>query len=151
MRVETRRVGIALADALCHLGGGGSLWLKASIVGEGGPCSFELYPGICLKTQENHGKSHSVQPSSWGQLVAPTWTSFGATSAGLLSISAPRLPVGGFSQPLVGTGTFQVAEIMSSPHQQTLSRNSVTALMWSAKNGIPKSSRICLLLTYKGV
>jgi hypothetical protein len=41
----------------------------------------------------------------------------GISSAGLLSISPPRLHVGDFSQPLVGTGAFQVAELRCSPHQ----------------------------------
>jgi hypothetical protein len=26
------------------------------MIAEGGPCLFELYPGICLTTEENHGK-----------------------------------------------------------------------------------------------
>jgi hypothetical protein len=59
------------------------------------------------------------------------WTA----SAGLLSVSPPRLPVGGFRQPLVGTSAFQVAELRDSPHFE--SKFSVRALMWSAKNGIP--------------
>jgi hypothetical protein len=42
--------------------------------------------------------------------------------------SPPRLPVGDFSQPLVGPGAFQVAELRGSPHQPTLSRNSQSVL-----------------------
>jgi hypothetical protein len=38
----------------------------------------------------------------------------GTASTGLLSISAPRLPVGDFSQPLVGRSAFQVAELRVS-------------------------------------
>jgi hypothetical protein len=38
-------------------------------------------------------------------------------SAGLLNINPPRLQVGDFSQPLVGTGAFQVAELGGSTHQ----------------------------------
>jgi hypothetical protein len=60
-----------------------------------------------------------------------------------------RKPVSDFSQSLIGTGAFQFAELRGSPHRLTLSRNSVIALMWSAKNGILKSSWICLLLTYQ--
>jgi hypothetical protein len=69
----------------------------------------------------------------------------GEASIGLLSISPPRLLVGGFSHPLVATCGFQVAEIRGSVHQLTLIRNSVCALMWSAKNVIPKFLWSCLL------
>jgi hypothetical protein len=41
--VELRSVGIALADGLCDLGGK-SLQLKASMIGEGGPCPFSIIP-----------------------------------------------------------------------------------------------------------
>jgi hypothetical protein len=37
---------------------------------------FELYPGICLTTEENHGKPQSGKPSSWRLPVAPTWVNF---------------------------------------------------------------------------
>jgi hypothetical protein len=46
---EPRSVGIALADGLCDLRGGKTLWLKASMIGEGGQYPFELY-------LEKHGK-----------------------------------------------------------------------------------------------
>jgi hypothetical protein len=49
-------------------------------------------------------------------------------SAGLLSISPPRLPVRDFSQPLVGTTAFQVAELRGSLHQLTLKRKSLSVL-----------------------
>jgi hypothetical protein len=55
---------------------GGSLHLKASKIGEGGRCPFGLYNGICLTTEEEHGKTQSGQPSSWRLLVAPTWLPF---------------------------------------------------------------------------
>jgi hypothetical protein len=43
---------------------GGSLRLKTSVIGEAGRAPFELYPGICLTTEEKHGKPQSEQPSS---------------------------------------------------------------------------------------
>jgi hypothetical protein len=89
------------------------------------------------KSTENLSQgSRVVETTSRADLAA----FLGTASALLLNINPPRLPVGDFSQPLVGTGAFQVAELRGSPHQLTLSRNSVSALMWSAKNGIPKSS-----------
>jgi hypothetical protein len=51
-------------------------------------------------------------------------TFLGAASTGLLSINHPRLVMGAFRQPLVGTSAFQVAKLRGSPHQLTLSRNS---------------------------
>jgi hypothetical protein len=39
----------------------------------------------------------------------------GAVSTGLVSIS-PQLPMGNFSQPLVGTSVFQVAKLRGSLH-----------------------------------
>jgi hypothetical protein len=48
----------------------------------------------------------------------------GAASTGLPSISPPRLPVADFSQPLVGTRAFQVAELRGSQHRLTSSHSS---------------------------
>jgi hypothetical protein len=138
--VGPRSVGMALADGLCDLGGK-SLELKASMTGEGGPCPFELCLGICLATEEKHGKPQSGLPSSWRLLVAQTYLPFyGQPRLACWTISPPRSPVGDFSQPLVGTGAFQVAEVRGSPYHLTLSWNPVSDLMWSANNGIPKSS-----------
>lgn len=39
---------------------GGSFGLKASVIGVGRQCPIELYPGICLTSEENHGKLQSV-------------------------------------------------------------------------------------------
>jgi hypothetical protein len=36
-----------------------SVWMKAFMIGEGGPCPFGLCPGICLITEEKHGKPQS--------------------------------------------------------------------------------------------
>jgi hypothetical protein len=55
-----------------------------------------------------------------------------AASACLLNISPPRLTVGDFNQPLVGTSAFQVAEPSGSPHQLSLSRNS-RSLLWCGR------------------
>jgi hypothetical protein len=71
----------------------------------------------------------------------------GTASAGLPSISPPRIPVGGFSQPLDKTGAFLVAELRGSPHQLNLIRN---CQMWSANKGIHEISWICRLVTYQG-
>jgi hypothetical protein len=40
---------------------GESFWLKASMIGVGGYARFELYPGICLTTEENHEKTQDCE------------------------------------------------------------------------------------------
>jgi hypothetical protein len=40
--------------------GGVSLRLKASAFGKAGRAPFELYLGVCLTTEEKHGKPQSV-------------------------------------------------------------------------------------------
>jgi hypothetical protein len=143
----TKKVGIDFADGLCDLAE--SFLLKASMIRVRGPCPFVLYSGICLTTEEKHGKSQSGQPSIWTPLVAPTWPLFRAASTALLSISPPQLTVRDFRQPMIGlpscqTNWFPVLANFDS-------KLSVSALMWLAKNGIPKSSLICLLPTLQVV
>jgi hypothetical protein len=67
-------------------------------------------------------------------------TLLGAASTDPQIINPPRLPSGDFSPPLVGTSAFEVSELRASPYRLTLSHSSVSAVMWSAKTGIPKSS-----------
>jgi hypothetical protein len=63
--VEPRSVGVVLAEGLCDLGGGGgSLRLKATVMGWRAVPLFSLYPGIRLTTEEKHGKPQSGQPRS---------------------------------------------------------------------------------------
>jgi hypothetical protein len=58
--VGPRSAGIALGRDLCDLGGGGSLWLKASMTGKASRAPLELCRGICFTTEEKHGKPQSV-------------------------------------------------------------------------------------------
>jgi hypothetical protein len=51
------------ASATC---GGGSLQLKASVMGRRAVPLFSLCPGIRLTTEEKHGNPQSGQPSSPG-------------------------------------------------------------------------------------
>jgi hypothetical protein len=106
---------IALADGLCDLGAK-SLQLKASMIGKAGHAAFNYTLAFAFqlrKTMENLcQKSRVVGDNSLrglGRLL-------GTASAGLLTISEHRLPVGDFSQPLEGTRAFQVAELRD-PHQ----------------------------------
>jgi hypothetical protein len=40
----------------------GSLWLKVSVIGEGGGVQFELYPGICLKLRKSTENTSQSKP-----------------------------------------------------------------------------------------
>jgi hypothetical protein len=62
--VEPRSVRVVLAEGVCDLGG--SLRLKASVMGRRAVPPFSLCPGIRLTTEEKHGKPQSGQPSSPG-------------------------------------------------------------------------------------
>jgi hypothetical protein len=59
---EPRSVGVALAEGLCDLGGGGITSAERLRDGEAGRATFQLCPGICLTTEEKHGKPQSEQP-----------------------------------------------------------------------------------------
>jgi hypothetical protein len=128
-----------------------SLQLKASVVGEAGRAPFESYPGIWLTTAQKHGKPQSGQPISHRTTRCADLAVFwGTASAGLLHVSSPRLCEG--LQSVLGRH-----RCLPSCRSKGLSRSaffesklSISALMWLAKNGIPKSSWICLLPTYQG-
>jgi hypothetical protein len=144
----------------------GSLWLTASatrrgrgiISGEGlhdwgrraVPLSnYTLAFAIQLKksTESLVRVAEWLETTRYADLV-PFWAT---ATAGLPSISWPRLPGGDFSQPSVGTGAFQVAGLRGSLHQVTFeSKLSVGTWKWCAKNWIPRSSWVCLLPTYEG-
>jgi hypothetical protein len=99
------------------------------------------------KSTENLNQSSRV---ATGLLVAPTWLSFEGLPRLACCTSVHLGYPGDFCQPSVGTAAFRVTVARCSPYQLTSSRNSVNAVMWSAKNGIPKTSLICLLQKYHG-
>jgi hypothetical protein len=139
--LEPRIIGIALADGLCDLGGEIT---SAECLHDWGRRAVPLFDytlAFALQLRK------STENLSQGSRVVGDYSLrrlgrlLGTASAGLLSISAPWFPVGDFSQPLVGASVFQVAELRGSPHQLTFeSKLSVSALMWSVKNGIPRYS-----------
>jgi hypothetical protein len=105
--VEPRSVGITLADGLCNLGGGGVTSAKG--IHDWGRravplLNYTLVSALQLrKSTENLSQGSRVDGDyslrRLGRLL-------GTASTGLLNISPLRLPVGDFSQPLVGTSTF---------------------------------------------
>jgi hypothetical protein len=146
--VEPRSVGVVLAEGLCGLGE--SLRLKASVMGRR---ALPLLPsaGIRLTTEEKHGKPQSGQPSSQGTARCADLAVFwGTGSAGLLDVRSPRFPR--CIQSAIGRNRcLPSCRTKGFPASANFeSKLSVSGLMWSPKNGIPKSSWICLLPTYQG-
>jgi hypothetical protein len=131
--VEPRSVGVVLAEGLCDVGGGGGpLWLKASVMGRRAVPLFSLCPGIRLTTEEKHGEPQSGQPSSPGTARWPDLAVFwGTASAGLLDVRSTRFPR--WLQSALGRqSAFRVAVLRGSPHQLTLSRNS-RSVLWCGR------------------
>jgi hypothetical protein len=90
------------------------------MIERGGPCPFFSYTlARALKVRKSM-KNQSGQPASHCINLAAI---LGAASNGLLSISPPWLPTCEFSQPLVGTSAFHVAELRGSLPQLTLSQS----------------------------
>ena len=113
------------------------------------------YPGICLTTEENHGKP--VRVTEWRsavqrltRFVLSTWPFRAMASIGLLSPSALGFRVMRRGQPLGQLKYLSNCRTRGFPTSANFeSKLSVRALMWSANSGTPTSSCICLLLTYQ--
>jgi hypothetical protein len=113
----------------------GSLWLKASMIGVGGPSPFEFFPDIFLTTEE---KCY-IQNVFRGSLYWPAAHQSSRVERGWIHTALGRHKW----LPSSRTNGFPASANFES-------KLLVNAPMWSAKNGIPKSSWICLLLTYQG-
>jgi hypothetical protein len=125
LRFGSSTLGIAWAGNLCDLGRK-QLWLKA------GRAPFVLYPGICLTTEEKHGKPQSVYPSSHSTTSCAHLAALrGTASAGLLHVSSPRLP-GGLQSALGRHSALQVAALRGSLHQLTLGPN-CRSVLWCGR------------------
>jgi hypothetical protein len=128
--VGPKSVEIALAHGICDLG-------AATLVEVLGGCGRWAVPLL------NHTLAFALQLRRSAENLSQ-----GSRLRCLLrdSLGWPRehqftsVARGYFSQPSVGRSAFKVVGLKGSPHQLALSRNSVNALMWSAKNGITKSS-----------
>jgi hypothetical protein len=68
---------------------------------------FEFYPGICLTTEEKHGKTQSSRVVK-GLRAGPIWLSFEGRPR---LATSQLLSAGDFSLRWVDRSTFQVAEI----------------------------------------
>jgi hypothetical protein len=115
-----------LADGLCDLGGG-------IILAEGHhDCETRAVPllnytlefDLQLRKCTENVRTFGRETTRCAEITVFLRTA----STGLLSVSPTRLPVGDFSQPLVGISAFQLAEIRASPHQITSIRNSQSVL-----------------------
>jgi hypothetical protein len=139
--VEPRDVGAALAEGLCDLEGG-SLRMKVSVTRDAGRAPFQLYPGICLTTDENTENLSQDSPVATGLTTrcADLAVFSGTASAGLLHVSSPRLP--GRLQSALGLHRcLPSCRTKGFPASADFEpKLSVGALMWTVKNAIPKSS-----------
>jgi hypothetical protein len=119
-------------------GGGGSLWVMVSAYGEAGRTPFKNFPEISLTTQEKHGKPRSGKPNR-----VRHWSLY----------RLGRLIGDILDWPAEHRSSSVHRELLQTAFRRnhlTLSRNSVSALMWSTKNMTPKFSWITLLPTYIG-
>ena len=112
-----------------------------------------LGPGICLTTEENHGKTSVRAPEKWSayqRRARFVWSTWPSTSGGLdwsagtrrrrfaLRATGPTLGQSRYL-PSCRTKGFPASANFES-------KLSVRVLMWSASSGTPKSLWICLLL-----
>jgi hypothetical protein len=120
------------------------LWLNASNTREGKPCLYtQAFALLLTKSTKNFS-----QLSIWTRFgdFAVFW---GTASAGLLHVSSPRL-TGGLQSAHGRHKCLPRSRTKVYPASANCeSKLSVSALMWSAKDGIPKSSWVCLLPTYQ--
>ena len=130
-----------------RLGGGGKrAVLRFSI----------LYPEICLTTEENHGKPQSGYPKG-ARLISAEQDSFSRLGhrgrwSRLACWPLPPFAFASGAGPTLGQRKYMPScRTRGFPASANFeSKLAVRALMWSANNGTPRSSCICLLLTYQG-
>jgi hypothetical protein len=111
-----------------------------------------LYPGICLTTEENHGKPVRVAEKRSNdqrqpRFVSCTWQSRAMVSTGScrswLTLQATGSTLGQRKYlPSCRTRGFLTSDNFES-------KLAIRALMWSANSGTPRSSSICLLRTMR--
>ena len=113
-----------------------------------------VYPGICLTTEENHGKPQSGQSKSTRLISAEpdSFSRLGHRGQWPRLACCPCRPW--LSRQATGSTLGQRKYLLSTrgfPTSANLeAKLAVRAFMWSANNGTPRSSCICLLLTYQG-
>jgi hypothetical protein len=137
--VEPRRVGVDFGWRPLRLGGDHFGW-RPPWWG-GGPCPFSHYAlTFALQLRSSPGTACCAD-------LAVVW---GTASAGLLDVRSPRVPR--WLQSALGRHRcLPSCRNKGFPTSANFeSKLSINALMWSAKNGIPKSSWICLLPKYQG-
>jgi hypothetical protein len=117
---------------------------------------IKLYPDIRLTTEENHGKTSvgvvEKRPTEdcWARFVWSTWWPFHGRPRPVCWPSSPLACASG------DLGQFSVRYLPSCRNKgfpapaNFESKLSVRDLMWSAKNGTPKSSRANLIFIQGG-
>ena len=114
------------------------------------------YPGICLTTEENHGKPQLGYPKG-DRLTSAERDSFSRLAiagdgldwpTGLCSPSLSRQVTGSILGQRKYLPSCRTRGFPTSANSEP--KLAVRALMWSANNGTPRSSCICLLRKYQG-
>jgi hypothetical protein len=106
--IEHRSIGVVLAEGPCDL----RLITSAEGLrdGEADSAPFELYPGICLATEEKHGRRQTVYPSSHSTARCAHLVSFEGEPRLACCTSVHLGYPGDFNKPSVGTGAFQLPD-----------------------------------------
>jgi hypothetical protein len=147
--VQIRSVRVVLAEGLCELGRITSA--EGLRDGEAGRATYLIMPWHSLY---NWGKARETSVRTAEQpgdcSLRRIGCLCGTASAGLLDVRSPRFPR--WLQPALSPRRcLRSCRTKGFPASVNFdSKLSVNALMWSANNGIPKSSWICLLQTYQG-
>jgi hypothetical protein len=98
-----------------------------------------------------HGRSLTELAASVTLDLSNWQPNIGAATAGIQMVSVPLLPAGDFSQPMVGVGAFEIAELRSSrfSYLQVKALSQCSELV--GEDGFSKFSWISLLPTYKEI
>ena len=109
-----------------------------------------VYPGICLTTEENHGKPQSGYPKG-ARLISGERDSFSRLGHRLACWSLTPFAFASGDGVNPRSAYLLSCRTRGFPTSANFeSELAVRALMWSANIGTPRSSCICLFLTYQG-
>jgi hypothetical protein len=121
---------------------GGSCRLKANVTGGRRALAPLNHSGIFRKSMRNLSQGSRVMSDTTSCIDLVVL--FRAPSTALLRVSPPPLTMVDLRQSLVGTVPLQLCQSTVFPASaKAASELTLDSLMWSAKSGIPKFSRIC--------
>ena len=123
----------------------------------GVPClCIDLGTGICLTTEENHGKTSVRAPAKslpYRRRARFVWSNWPSTSGGLdWSVGTRRRRFELLAkEPTLGQSRYlPCCRSKGFPSSAIFESKLAVRALWSANSGTSKSSCICLLLRYQG-